>query len=229
MYDVGLHRQPVIFCLDRAGITGDDGPSHHGVLDMALLSKVPGMTILAPSSYQELGQMLRDALDIVEGPVAIRWPKTHARSVGDDEVGHGLAGRKVRDGQDVCLLAVGKMLDAAELAAEELAAEGVSASVWDVRAVKPLDPRMIVDAGHHPLVVTIEDGIRDGGAGAAIADAVSTAALDEGRVGPPVRVLGTPGAYIPQGKADDILRDLGLDGPGVTGEVRRLLAALVRS
>src|SRR5437763_4644550 len=229
VYDVGLHRQPVIFCLDRAGITGDDGPSHHGVLDMALLSKVPGMTILAPSSYQELGQMLRDALDIVEGPVAIRWPKTHARSVGDDEVGHGLAGRKVRDGQDVCLLAVGKMLDAAELAAEELAAEGVSASVWDVRAVKPLDPRMIVDAGHHPLVVTIEDGIRDGGAGAASAAAVATAALDEGRVGPPVRVLGTPGAYIPQGKADDILPDLGLDGPGVTGEVRRLLAALVRS
>ncbi len=92
MYDVGLHRQPVIFCLDRAGITGDDGPSHHGVLDMALLSKVPGMTILAPSSYQELGQMLRDALDIVDGPVAIRWPKTAARNVPDDEVGHGLDG-----------------------------------------------------------------------------------------------------------------------------------------
>jgi 1-deoxy-D-xylulose-5-phosphate synthase len=229
MYDVGLHRQPVIFCLDRAGITGDDGPSHHGVLDLALLSKVPGMTILAPSSYQELGQMLRDALDIVDGPVAIRWPKTHARTVADDEVGHGLAGRKVRDGRDVCLLAVGKMLEAAEAAAEELAAEDVSVTVWDVRVVKPLDPRMIVDAGRHPLVVTIEDGIRDGGAGSAIADAVSTAALDEGRVGPPVRVLGTPAAYIPQGKADDILRDLGLDGPGVAGEVRRLLAALVRS
>src|SRR5689334_7926244 len=76
VYDVGLHQQPVIFCLDRAGITGDDGASHHGVLDMALLSKVPGMTILAPSSYQELGQMLRDALDIVEGPVCIRWAKT---------------------------------------------------------------------------------------------------------------------------------------------------------
>src|SRR5438876_146380 len=72
MYDVGLHRQSVVFCIDRAGITGDDGASHHGVLDMALLSKVPGMTILAPSSYQELGQMLRDALDLDEGPVAIR-------------------------------------------------------------------------------------------------------------------------------------------------------------
>src|SRR4051794_28507976 len=147
MYDVGLHRQPVIFCLDRAGITGDDGPSHHGVLDLALLSRVPGMTILAPSSYQELGQMLRDALDITDGPVAIRWPKTHARSVHPDEVGHGLHARKVRDGRDICLLAVGKMLDAAEQAADVLTAEGVAATVWDVRVVKPLDPRMIADAG----------------------------------------------------------------------------------
>ena len=229
MYDVGLHRQPVIFCLDRAGITGDDGPSHHGVLDMALLSKVPGMTILAPSSYQELGQMLRDALDITEGPVAIRWPKGHTPSVSPDEIGHGLNARKIREGRDVCLLAVGKMREAAEQAADDLAAEGVVATVWDVRAVKPLDPRMIADAVHHPLVITIEDGIRDGGAGTAIADAVATAALEDGRVGPPVRVLGIPVAYIAQGKPEAILRDLGLDGAGVAAEVRRLLAALIRS
>jgi len=229
MYDVGLHRQPVIFCLDRAGITGDDGPSHHGVLDMALLSKVPGMTILAPSSYQELGQMLRDALDIKEGPVAIRWPKGHTPSVAPDEIGRGLNARKIREGSDVCLLAVGKMREAAEQAADELADAGVSATVWDVRAVKPLDPRMIADAGQHPLVITIEDGIRDGGAGTAIADAVATAALEDGRVGPPLRVLGIPVAYIAQGKPEAILRDLGLDGAGVAAEVRRLLAALIRS
>ncbi|MEY2451384.1 MAG: 1-deoxy-D-xylulose-5-phosphate synthase [Acidimicrobiaceae bacterium] len=227
MYDVGLHRQPVIFCLDRAGITGDDGPSHHGVLDMALLLKVPGMTILAPSSYQELGQMLRDAMSMVEGPVALRWPKGAARNVPDDEVGRGLAARRLREGRDVCLLAVGKMLDAAEEAADELAREGVSVTVWDVRAVKPLDPRMILDAGRHPLVLTIEDGVRDGGAGASMTDAIGTAALDGGRVGPPVRVLGTPVEFIAHGKADDILRDLGLDGPGVAAEARRLLAALV--
>jgi 1-deoxy-D-xylulose-5-phosphate synthase len=227
MYDVGLHRQPVIFCLDRAGITGDDGPSHHGVLDMALLLKVPGITILAPSSYQELGQMLRDAMSMVEGPVALRWPKGAARNVPDDEVGRGLAARRLREGRDVCLVAVGKMLDAAEEAADELAREGVSVTVWDARAVKPLDPRMILDAGRHPLVLTIEDGVRDGGAGASMADAIGTAALDDGRVGPPVRVLGTPVEFIAHGKADDILRDLGLDGPGVAAETRRLLAALV--
>jgi 1-deoxy-D-xylulose-5-phosphate synthase len=226
MYDVGLHRQPVIFCLDRAGITGDDGPSHHGVLDMALLSKVPGMTIFAPSSYQELGQMLRDALAIVEGPVAIRWPKTAARNVPDDEVGCGLAARRLRTGSDICLLSVGKMLDAADAAATELEASGLSVTVWDVRVVKPLDPRMVADAARHPLVLTIEDGIRDGGAGAAMADAIAADALDDGRIGPPVRVLGTPCNFIPQGNPDAILRELGLDAPGIAAEASRLLSLI---
>src|SRR5918912_1147832 len=85
--DVGLHRLPVVFCIDRAGITGDDGSSHHGVLDMALLSQVPGMTIFAPSSAQELQVMFRDALAIESGPTAIRWPKTAARQVSIDQVG----------------------------------------------------------------------------------------------------------------------------------------------
>ncbi|HEX2381540.1 MAG TPA: 1-deoxy-D-xylulose-5-phosphate synthase [Acidimicrobiales bacterium] len=226
VYDVGLHAQPVIFCLDRAGITGDDGPSAHGVLDIALLSRVPGMTILAPSSYQELGQMLRDALDIVDGPVAIRWPKTAARNVPDDEVGSGLDARKVRSGSDICILSVGKMLDAVDAAAEALEASGVSVTVWDARVLKPLDPRMIVDAARHRLVITVEDGIRDGGAGAAMADAIAADTLGDGRIGPPVRVLGTPCAFIPQGKPDTILRELGLDADGITAEANRLLALI---
>ncbi|MGV3757915.1 MAG: 1-deoxy-D-xylulose-5-phosphate synthase, partial [Actinomycetota bacterium] len=165
-YDVGLHRQPVVFCLDRAGITGDDGPSHHGVLDMALLTKVPGMTLFAPSSYQELGQMLHDALELcTDGPSAIRWSKTAAPSVGPDEVGSGLSARKARAGRDVCILAVGKLLAAAQQAAEALADEGIEATVWDVRVV-PLDPEMLADAAQHPVVITAEDGIRDGGVGA---------------------------------------------------------------
>ena len=226
-YDVGLHRQPVIFCLDRAGITGDDGPSHHGVLDMALLSKVPGMTILAPSSYQEIGQMLRDALAITDGPVAIRWSKTAPRTVPESDVGHGLEARRLREGRDLCILAVGTMVGPALAAAEELEAEGVgSVTVWDVRCVRPLDPRMVVDAARHPLVLTVEDGIREGGAGASVSDAITTWCLDEGRVPPPVRVLGTPVAYIPHGKPDQILSRLGLDATGIAGEARRLVAAL---
>ena len=103
VYDVALHRLPVIFCLDRAGITGPDGASHHGVYDMALLSKVPGMRVLAPSSAQELAQMLHDATTLVDaGPIAIRYPRGAARQVSEHEVGSGLAARRVVAGGDLC-------------------------------------------------------------------------------------------------------------------------------
>ncbi len=222
-YDVGLHGQPVVFCLDRAGITGDDGPSHHGVLDMALLTKVPGMTLFAPSSYQELGVMLHDALDLCEGPAAIRWSKTAAPSVDEAEVGTGLSARKVRPGRDICILAVGKMREAAEEAAAALANDGIEATVWDVRVV-PLDPEMLRDAAQHPVVLTAEDGIREGGVGAMIADAISQ--LDDAGSPPRVRVLGTPMAYIPHAKPAAIFADLGLDGPGLEAEARALVASL---
>jgi 1-deoxy-D-xylulose-5-phosphate synthase len=215
VYDVGLHGQPVVFCIDRAGITGDDGASHHGVLDMVLLSKVPGMTVFAPSSYQELQQMLRDALEITTGPSAIRWPRTPARMVADDEVGRGLRARKVRHGSDVCICAVGKLVEVAEAAAQRLEAEGISATVWDVRVVRPLDPAMIVDAAAHPAVLTAEDGLREGGAGSAIADRIGERCAAEGRPSPPVRVVGTPIAYIPHGHPDEILAELGLDAAGI--------------
>ncbi|MEQ8717284.1 MAG: 1-deoxy-D-xylulose-5-phosphate synthase [Acidimicrobiales bacterium] len=215
--DVGLHRQPVIFCLDRAGVTGDDGPSHHGVLDMVLCTKVPGMTVMAPSSYQELQVMLADALEITSGPVVIRWPKTTARHVDDSQVGTGLKARRVLTGDDVCILAVGKMLEAAEEAAERLTARGRSVTVWDARIAKPLDPEMIADAARHRLVVTIEDGLRDGGVGSAMADAV--AAQDEPGKPTCVRVLGVPATYIPHDKPDVILARLGLDADGIVETV----------
>ena len=114
VYDVGLHRLPVICALDRAGITGDDGPSHHGVLDMALCLQVPGMTILAPSSRREVGIMLLTALEM-QGPVALRFPKGAAHEVGAEQVGEGLHARQVRaGGGEICILAVGKMVAASE-------------------------------------------------------------------------------------------------------------------
>jgi len=219
--DVGLHEQPVVFCLDRAGITGDDGASHHGVLDMVLMSKVPGMTIFAPSSYRELGTMLHDALDLCTGgPAAIRWPKTMPPDDdGNDEVGSGLTARKVRAGSDVCLLAVGKMLAAARGAAEALAAEGIEATVWDVRVARPLDDEMIADAAGHPAVVTIEDGYREGGIGAAIAARLT----ERGDTTPHIEVMGVPVQYIPHGKPDAILAGFGLDATGVAATTRALV------
>jgi 1-deoxy-D-xylulose-5-phosphate synthase len=219
--DVGLHGVPVVFALDRAGITGDNGPSHHGVLDLALCLRIPGMTIFAPSSAQEMPVMLETALGL-SGPSSIRYPNTAARHVAPDQVGSGLAARKVRSGDGtVCLLAVGKMLEAAEQAAGILAGMGLEATVWDVRVVRPLDPAMIMDAGRHGLVVTVEDGIRVGGAGSSIVDAIAD--LNETRSSPPVLTLGIPTAYIPHGRQDQILTQLGLDGPGIAAATAKAL------
>jgi 1-deoxy-D-xylulose-5-phosphate synthase len=231
--DVAMHRQPVVFCLDRAGITGDDGASHHGVLDLVLLSKVPGMTIFAPSSYREVGVMLHDALELcIDGPAAIRFPKTMppddatATGYGGEEVGSGLSARKVRTGRHACILAVGKMLAPARAAAETLASShGVEAAVWDVRLIKPLDEEMLAEAATYPHVVTVEDGYRDGGAGSAIADRLAgLAAGREDGDGPRVTVLGVPVRFIPHGKPDDILASVGLDAAGIAATVRAVLA-----
>ena len=213
MYDVGLHSLPVVFALDRAGITGDDGASHHGVLDMSLCLKIPNLTLFAPSSAQELDRMLRDALDL-DGPAAIRYPKGAARHVEPSEIGHGLRARKLRQGSEVCILAVGKMVEPALQAAEEL-----DATVWDVRVVKPLDPEMLADAAGHTLVVTVEDGIRVGGAGAYIADAL-----------PDTRtvVLGLPDEFIQQAKPSAILARFGLDAAGIAASVRKHHPQLAR-
>jgi 1-deoxy-D-xylulose-5-phosphate synthase len=221
VYDVGLHGVPVIFCVDRAGITGDDGASHHGLYDLVLLTKIPGMTVFAPSSYEEVAVMLDEAL-LVDGPVALRWPKTPARRAAPGEVGSGRAARQVRTGHDACILAVGKMVEAAEEAATLLDARGVHAAVWDVR-VFPLDGRMLGDARGHELVVTVEDGIAEGGMGSAIVSAL--ARMDGGEPVPHVVTLGTPLAYLPQGKPADLLANLGLDGQGIAATVLKALDA----
>jgi 1-deoxy-D-xylulose-5-phosphate synthase len=220
VYDVAMHRLPVIFCLDRAGITGPDGASHHGVYDMALLSKVPGMRVLAPSSAQELQQMLDDAATLAdEGPVAIRYPRGSARQVDEAEVGAGLAARQTRQGDgSVAVLAVGRTLEFAETAAERLADAGISITVYDVRCCAPLDPAMIADAARHRAVVTVEDGVREGGIGMRMLDQIGAIAPEV-----PVTVLGTPMQFIPHGDPKRIMARLGLDADGIAAAVRDLV------
>ncbi len=219
--DVGLHRLPVVLVLDRAGITGDDGPSHHGVLDMALGLSIPGMTVFAPSNAPEVEVMLAQALTL-DGPSMIRFPKTPAPWADPEAVGSGFEARQVRAGDgSVCLLAVGKMVAAAEEAAALLLLEGIDLTVWDVRVVSDPDPLMVADAGRHALVVTAEDGVRQGGAGMFLADAVR-ASCARGAA-PPVISLGIPRTYLAQGKPDRILARLGLDGPGLARSVRDAL------
>jgi 1-deoxy-D-xylulose-5-phosphate synthase len=218
--DVGLHGQHVVFCLDRAGVTGDDGPSHHGVLDMVLCMKVPGMTVMAPSSYQELEVMLGDAIDLCDGPVSIRWPKTAAVIVPEDQVGSGLSARKARVGDgSLCLIGTGKMLEACLEAAESLSDEGIEATVWDPRIVKPLDQEMLADADAHGVVVSVEDGFREGGVGTAI-----RLSLDDMDSDAHVAVLGVPIEYFRHAKPGVILERLGLDAAGIAASARRALA-----
>ncbi|MEP6659920.1 MAG: 1-deoxy-D-xylulose-5-phosphate synthase [Acidimicrobiales bacterium] len=218
VYDVALHRLPVVFCIDRAGITGDDGPSHHGIYDLVLFTKVPGMTVFAPSSAQELHVMLHDALELCDGPAMIRYPKGPARQVSDHEVGSAFRARLVRADTRarVCLIGIGKMLANCEKAAEMLAAEGVACTVWDPRLVQPLDQEMLANARRHELVVTVEDGVREGGAGMSIGDQVANATTR-------VEVLGVPVKFMPHGKPDRILANLGLDADGIAAAIRKAL------
>jgi 1-deoxy-D-xylulose-5-phosphate synthase len=222
VYDVALHEQPVIFAVDRAGVTGPDGASAHGMLDMALLTKVPGMTMFAPSSAQELEVMLETCLSISDGPSAVRFPRTAARVVQPHQVGSGLRARRAVEGSgslEVCILAVGKMLEACEQFAPS-----VGATVWDVRCVKPLDEELLRGAAAHRLVVTVEDGIRVGGIGMQIQDAM--AALSPGRVAPPTLILGLPGEFLPHGTPEAILASLGLDAAGILASTEAALARL---
>ena len=229
VYDVALHRLPVIFCLDRAGITGDDGPSHHGVYDMALLSKVPGMRVLAPSSTQDLQQMLSDAISLADtGPVAIRYPKGLARNVDENDIGSGLQARKLVDGptKRVCILAIGKLVGAALEAAETLHASNVDATVWDVRSCAPLDPAMIADAMQHDVVITAEDGIRDGGIGMTIENTINDSSKSiAANKRPIMHVLGVPTKFVATAKPQVILHQMGLDAQGIVEAVLNTIGA----
>jgi 1-deoxy-D-xylulose-5-phosphate synthase len=184
---------------------------------MALLSKVPGMRVLAPSSAQELAQMLHDATTLVEsGPVVIRYPRGAARQVTESEVGSGLSARKAVSGAGTCIIAIGKMLEVAEKAAEVLAADGIEVTVWDARCCAPLDPEMIADAATHHRVITIEDGIRDGGIGMSIGDQVCSLRSDT-----EVTMLGLPTKFIPHDpKSTAILARFGLDVDSLVALVR---------
>ncbi len=220
--DVGLHGCPVVFVLDRAGITGDDGPSHHGILDLALALSIPGMTVFTPSAAEEVEPMLQAALAL-PGPSTIRFPKSAPRHVDPDDVGSGLEARRLRAGDGtVCLLGVGKAVGSCLSAADELASGGIDATVWDVRVVSPADVAMLEDAAQHRLVVTVEDGVRHGGAGAFLIDAMSAQVESAGLAQPATRVLGVPRQFLAQGKADDILASIGLDGAGIAESVRRV-------
>ena len=157
--------------------------------------------------------------DLTDGPVAIRWSRGKAAHVGHDEIGSGLNARKVTTGDGrVALVGFGQMLPAAVGAAELLAADGIDVTIYDPRVVQPLDPSMIDDLATHDVVVSIEDGLRVGGAGAGVRDA-----LGERDADCRIRVLGVPVEYVPHGHPDDLHAGFGLNAAGIASSVRELL------
>ncbi|HVB71513.1 MAG TPA: 1-deoxy-D-xylulose-5-phosphate synthase [Acidimicrobiales bacterium] len=220
--DVGLLDLPVVFVFDRAGITGDDGPSHHGLLDMALCLSIPNLTIFAPSSAEEVPGMLATALSL-SSPSALRFPKTLPEPF-DGQIGEGLKAREVVRGDgSLCVLAVGKMAPVAYHALDLLGEDRARVTLYDVRILPP-DAEMIEDALRHERVMTVEDGTRHGGAGTIMVSAVRNRAQDEGRPFPTTRILGVPRAFLAHDKPNALLAELGLDADGLAGAMTRLLA-----
>jgi 1-deoxy-D-xylulose-5-phosphate synthase len=217
--DASLHSAPVLFVLDRSGITGDDGPTHHGMLDLAYLRVIPGMTVTAPSDPDELRRLFATGL-AHDGPFTLRYPRGAAPAcegvpMQPVEIGRM---RVLREGTDIALLAVGKMVAPALQAADRLGAAGVRATVVDARFVKPLDPALAPLAARHRAVVTIEDGTVRGGFGSGVLELLATAGVQV-----PVRVMGLPDSFVEHGPQATLLGSFGLDADGITAAAHAML------
>ena len=219
IHDVCIQENSVVFCLDRAGLTGEDGWTHHGVFDIAFMRCVPGMVLMAPRDAEELEVMLQLAIDQTTTPITIRYPKATVPefpSIIRQELRLGKAERMV-EGEGVALFAYGSMVEHAWQALDELSKNGINATLVNARFTKPLDVEMLKSlAENHHTLVTIEEHVLMGGFGSAVAEAVTDANLDFTRV---LR-LGIPDEFITFGPRERLLEDCGLDPASIT---RRIL------
>ncbi|MET7568987.1 1-deoxy-D-xylulose-5-phosphate synthase [Streptomyces sp. NPDC005492] len=213
LMDVALHRLPVTLVLDRAGITGPDGPSHHGMWDLSLLSTVPGMRVAAPRDAVRLEELLGEAVAYDQGPTALRIPKATAsrditalaRMDGID-----ILHRSPRRPLEVLLVGVGPLAGAALDAAALLEEQGIGVTVADPRWVLPISPALAALAARHRLAVSVEDGVVTGGIGWALAQACQAQAVST-----PVLPLGLPRSFITHGPRTSLLAEAGLDATGI--------------
>ncbi len=217
IHDVALQRLPVKLMLDRAGLVGEDGPTHHGAFDLSYLSIVPGIVVMTPCDERELRLMMQASLEYNEGPIALRFPRgsvpdTVISREGKIEIGRGAL---IREGGDVAVFAVGTMVERSLMAADLAAKDGVEAAVVNARFIKPIDRELIlsVSAGNVP-VVTVEENTVAGGFG----DGVARILDEEGRENRVMR-MGLPDSFVMQGKREELLSDLGLDPEGIAGKI----------
>ena len=234
IHDVALQNLPVIFCLDRAGLVGEDGPTHHGVFDLAYLRKVPGLAVMAPRDGRELEAMLRFAVPGVEGPAAIRYPRgavaeessSVLKDVPPAPIHWGRA-EILRDGKDAAILALGSLVYAAYDAARLLEEENnLSVAVINARFAKPLDKDLILRlAREYPILVTAEEGSIAGGFGSGVVEFLENTS---GLKLPKIRTLGIPDRFIEHGRREVLLDSLGLSASKIRDEILRLLTDTVR-
>jgi 1-deoxy-D-xylulose-5-phosphate synthase len=225
LMDVAMHRLPVTFVLDRAGVTGPDGASHHGMWDLSLTQMVPGMRVAVPRDGTRLAELLREAVAVADGPTALRFPRgaapedvpTVAR-LGSMDILHQPAAGAPRD---VLLIGAGVMAGTCAQTASRLADQGIGVTVVDPRWVKPLDEALVEAARSHRLVVTVEDNGRSGGVGDAVARL-----LRDHEVETPVRTFGIPQEFLEHGERSDLLEDLGLAPQQLALAVTELAARL---
>ncbi len=209
IHDVAIDKLHVVLGVDRAGLVGEDGETHHGVFDVAFLDSVPGMTVLAPSSYAELSGMLEQAVLHVDGPVAIRYPRGGEGAYhGDAGPGHAAV---LRQGSDITLVSYGILINDALEAAELLAAEGVQAEVVKLNVITPLDPELVLESVKKTKVLlTIEDSAAHGSVGERLAAAVAEAGL---RAKVLCRTSGDK--FVTHGALSCLKQELGLDSAGI--------------
>lgn len=225
LLDVALHGEDVTITLDRAGVTGDDGPSHHGIWDLALAAQIPGITVLAPRDGTRLDAAMGEAL-AVEGPAIVRYPKGACPADLDPiariEAGEVLAGDPSAR-PDALVVSVGALAPAAVEAARRVAADGAgSVLVLDPVRALPLAPALVDLARSARAVVTVEDGVASRGIGAALAVALQEGA-SVSRPAPPVRVCGVAQAFHPHATRAQIIAEQGLDAEGIAASIRGVL------
>ncbi|HEY6906220.1 MAG TPA: transketolase C-terminal domain-containing protein, partial [Ignavibacteriaceae bacterium] len=219
VHDVGIQKLHVVFAMDRAGLVGADGPTHHGAFDLTYLRLVPGMVIMAPKDESELRDMLFTAVNYKEGPIALRYPRGSALGVklkdGFDSIEIG-KGEKLRAGDDAALLAVGSMVQYALKAAESLAADGIVCEVINMRFIKPLDYKMLdYIASKHNKIVTLEESTLVGGFGSAVLEYFNGKNYKNDIIR-----IGLPDHYVEHGTQKELHRMLGIDPEGIAEKVK---------
>ncbi len=218
--EVALQNLPVVFTMDRAGLTGPDGPTHHGTFDIPYMRLFPNMVVLAPGDERDAAPMLRWAVEH-DAPTAVRYPKANLDAVERPATPIELGKAEVYDwGEDGCFIAYGTLFPACVQAAERLKEEGLHVGVVNARFCKPLDREVILKAVEQlPVVVTVEEGALEGGFGSAVLEAANAAGLDTRSI---VR-LGVPDRFVEHGERGELLASLGLDVAGLCAAVRKAL------